>query len=183
MWKRRKRERAHLHVRLRGTIPGDGAIGDVVIDVVYICGKALILRAPARVEKPQQCNRRLTASCGIRREHWEHVVRDTVRAGWTVLGVRTRILLLFREKGLATQVVLGVMVPVRAGPTVSSFNKRRHYLIDVPCGVEGERVLPGDEITVQNDKIRQLLCKDLAHEGGGIHVRGDAESAFVFTVV
>ena len=45
--------KTYLHVSLGGTIPGDGAIGDVVINVVNICRKALILRPTARVEEPQ----------------------------------------------------------------------------------------------------------------------------------
>ena len=75
------------------------------------------------------------------------------------------------------------MVTVRAGPTVSTLDKRRNYDIHICCGIERESVLARDEITVQNDEIWPFLRKDLTHQRGGIDICYDAKTAFIFTVM
>ena len=100
-----------------------------------------------------------------------------------MLCVGIRILLLLCIKSLATQIVFGVMIPIRAGPTVSTLDKGCNYLIHVSCRIKRESVLSSDEIAVQNDEIRLFLGEDLTHQRGGILVCWDAKSAFIFTVM
>lgn len=75
------------------------------------------------------------------------------------------------------------MITIRAGPTVSSLNERRYYLIHVACGIERESVLSGNEIAVQDNKVGLFLRKNLGHEGGRVFVCWNAKGAFIFTIV
>lgn len=89
----------------------------------------------------------------------------------------------FRIKCLATQIVFGVMVPIRAGPIISALNKWLNYLVNISSRVKCEGVFASDKIAVQNDKIWSFLCEDLTHQRSGILVRWDAECAFIFTIM
>jgi hypothetical protein len=74
------------------------------------------------------------------------------------------------KDGLATKVILVIMVAVRRRPRQVASDHGPHHLVDNSCGVMQIRIVSSDEVAIEDDEIRAIRVKHFFNYLDGVDI-------------